>query len=58
MDVIWAEGKLGKVVSFHYVQKKLHHIQFGTRSVVPDDIVKSLRMDEFRIEPHTTLAAG
>ena len=38
MDVIRAEGKLGKVVSFHHVQTKLHHIQFGTRSVVPDDI--------------------
>ena len=58
MDVIRAEGKLSKVVSFHHVQTKLHHIQFGTRPVVPDDIVKSLRMDEFRIEPHTTLAAG
>lgn len=58
MDVIRAEGKLGKVVSFHHVQTKLHHIQFGTRSVVPDDIVKSIRMDEFRIEPHATLAAG
>lgn len=58
MDVIRAEGKLGKVVSFHHVQTKLHHIQFGTRSVVPDDIVKSFRMNKFRIEPHATLAAG
>ena len=39
----------------HDVKDYLCHIYFQTRAVVPDYLIKSLRMDVFRRKPHTAL---
>ena len=53
MNIIGTETVLCQVVPFHHIQTKFHHIQFGTWSVVANDVVKSIRMDKRRIEPHS-----